>query len=57
MDKVYRLWLPVDISLELFDQFVLPVLLYGCEVWDLVMLCKLKFFMEILTTTAPVSRG
>ena len=33
LDKVYKLCLPVDISLELFDQLVLPVLLYGCEVW------------------------
>ena len=33
LDEVYKLCLPVDISLELFDQLVLPVLLYGCEVW------------------------
>ena len=25
--------LPVDLSLQLFDNLVLPVLLYGCEVW------------------------
>ena len=29
----YQLISPGDISLELFDQWVLPVLSYGCEVW------------------------
>ena len=33
LNKVYNLNLPFDISLELFDQLVLPVLMYGCEVW------------------------
>ena len=33
LSKVYRLRLPVDISRELFNYLVLPVLLYGCEVW------------------------
>ena len=46
MDKVYSLCLPVDISLELFDQLVLPDLLYGCEIWDLVTLPKFKFCIE-----------
>ena len=45
LDKVYKLCLPVDISLELFDQLVLPVLLYGCEV-ILVTLPTLKFYTE-----------
>ena len=31
--KSRRLQLPVDLQLELFDKTVLPVLLYGCEVW------------------------
>ena len=26
--------LPVDIQLELFDTMVLPVVMYGCEVWS-----------------------
>ena len=33
LSKVYKLRLPVDISLEMFNYLVLPVLLYGCEVW------------------------
>ena len=28
-----RLHLPYDVSLELFDKTILPILLYGCEVW------------------------
>ena len=32
-NKVKKLQLPVDISLELFNHLVLPVMLYGCEVW------------------------
>ena len=25
--------LPIDVQLQLFDSVVLPVLLYGCEIW------------------------
>ena len=31
--KARGLELPVDVSIDLFDITVLPVLLYGCEVW------------------------
>lgn len=27
--------LPTDIRLELFDRFVIPVMLYACEIWGL----------------------
>ena len=33
LTKAGRLLLTIDIILELFDKTVLPVLLYGCEVW------------------------
>ena len=33
LNKIRRLRLPVDLSLQLFDCLVLPVLLYACEVW------------------------
>ena len=26
--------LPIDVQLELFDVLVVPVILYGCEVWS-----------------------
>ncbi|MCP4163756.1 MAG: hypothetical protein GY760_27160, partial [Deltaproteobacteria bacterium] len=25
--------LPIDIVLDLFDKLILPILLYGCEIW------------------------
>jgi len=31
--KSKKLRLPVDIQLELFDHLVMPILLYGCEIW------------------------
>ena len=31
--KARRLELPVDVIIDIFDLTVLPVLLYGCEVW------------------------
>ena len=33
LKKCRHLNLPVDIQLELFDTMVLPVVMYGCEVW------------------------
>ena len=33
VSKARKLDLPIDIQLELFDQLVIPILLYGCEVW------------------------
>lgn len=34
--------LSVDIALELFDQLVLPVMLYGCEVWGYCDISELE---------------
>ena len=33
LKKARYLNLPIDIQLELFDATVLPIMLYGCEVW------------------------
>ena len=33
LSKGRRLKLPIVIMLDLFDKTVVPVLLYGCEVW------------------------
>ncbi len=27
--------LPIDVQLELFDRMIVPIMLYGCEVWRL----------------------
>ena len=47
-----ELELPIDLQLELFDSLVLPILLYGCEIWgfeNIEILEKLDlFFLNIL---------
>ena len=42
--KARRLQLPVDLQLELFDFTVLPVLLYGCEVWGCANISDVEIF-------------
>ena len=47
LDKIDKLCLPVDISLELLDQLVLPFLLYmDVKYGDLVILLTLKSCIE-----------
>ena len=53
LTKSRNLQLPIDLQLQLFDQLVLPVLLYGWEIWgfeDLKIMesFQLKFFKNIL---------
>jgi len=53
LSKCKKLHLPLDICMELFDQLVLPILLYGAEVWgtqscNLVDKLRLKF-VKVLT--------
>ena len=33
ISKARQLNLPVDLQLHLFDYLVLPIMMYGCEVW------------------------
>ena len=42
LNKIYNLCLPVDIALELFNQLVMPVMLYGCEVWGFCNISQLE---------------
>lgn len=51
--KIRQFNLPVTCQLELFDKMVVPVLLYGCEVWgfeklDSIERVRLKFLKYIL---------
>ena len=53
ISKARRLSLPIDIQLQLFDSTVLPILLYGCEIWgytnvSLLESLHLKFLKMIL---------
>ena len=45
--------LPIDLTIDLFDKTVLPVLTYGCELWgfaisDIVKKLQLKFYKLVL---------
>ena len=31
--RIYNLNLPIDLQLKLFDQTILPILTYSCEIW------------------------
>ena len=42
--KSRKLNLPIDITLELFGQLVLPVLLYGCEIWGFSNISQIEIF-------------
>ena len=42
--KSVRLQLPPDIQLDLFDKMVLPICMYGCEVWGYANIETLEIF-------------
>ena len=44
--KAGRLHLPPDIHIDLFHKMVLPILIYGCEVWGYTNLEKLEIFFR-----------
>ena len=46
LSKVKKLDLPVDIQLGLYDQLVIPVLLYGCEIWGYHNLNEIELFQR-----------
>ena len=44
LEKAKILKLPIDITYELFERMVLPILLYGSEVWGACDLSKVEIF-------------
>ena len=40
--KIKKLGLPVDLEFELFDHLVLPIMLYGSEVWGFESISELE---------------
>ena len=56
-----RLSLPIDIQLQLFDNMVTPILLYGCEVWgkedcEIIEKLHLQFCRILLRVNKFTSR-
>ena len=52
LKKCRKLMLPLDIQTELFDRLIVPILLYGCEVWcpmmtNLASKLQLRFYKII----------
>ena len=46
--KAQRLNLPIDIVVELYDQLVLPILLYGSEIWGFSDISAIEVMYRIL---------
>ena len=46
--KIRNLELPLDCQLKLFNNTIISILTYGCEVWDLGILVLLKRFIQTL---------
>ena len=44
LSKIQKFKLPLDIQYKLFDQLVVPIITYGCEVWGHVNLDKIEMF-------------
>ena len=49
--KCRKLMLSLDIQVELFDRLIVPILLYGCEVWcpmmtNLASKLQLRFYKK-----------
>ena len=58
LTKASRLQLPLDIQLELFDKTVLPVLLYGCEIWGCANISEIDvFYRSFLKITLKLGRA
>lgn len=58
--KIRNFNLPLNCQFDLFDKVVLPVLLYGCEIWgfenlDIIERVHLKFLKTVLNlrSTTP----
>ena len=46
LTKSRRLMLPIDIQIDLFEKTVVPILLYGCEVWGHLNIEPIEIFFR-----------
>ena len=49
MKKIRKLLLPIDIQIDLFDKTMIPIMLYGSEIWypqmsDMMCKLQLRFY-------------
>ena len=44
LEKARRLRLPIDIQCELFDRLIMPILIYGSEVWGYENINQVEIF-------------
>ena len=55
--KILSLRLPIDIQLELFDHLILPILLYGSELWGSENISQIEtFFLRYCKDLLSVHR-
>ena len=58
LTKSRRLLLPIDIQIDLFHKTVLPILLYGCEVWGCADISDVEvFYRKFLKIILGVGRS
>lgn len=57
LTKSRRLSLPIDIQCELFEKTIMPILLFGCEVWGYCNVSQLEvFYKKFLKTILMLNR-
>ena len=47
LKRIRNLNIPIDLQLHLFDHVILPVALYGCEIWGFEISKLLKIYIMI----------
>ena len=52
--RIRKLDIPIDLQLYLFDHVILPIALYGCEIWDfensqIILNLHINFLRQIIT--------
>ena len=56
--KARKLDLPIDIQCELFDQLIMPILLYGSEIWGFQNLDQIeRFHRKFLKSLLKLNRS
>ena len=55
--KARKLDLPIDIQCELFDQLIMPILLYGCEIWGFQNLDQIERFHRKFLKSLKLNRS